>query len=106
MELRFRQTRSIPSIVLRICEGECSRPTISEISLKGNRITFLAEDHLVNSDGTPAASDFTRFSGTFGNSVLTLIGSKAYPRQRLVKQSGAADGPEKASTPSAVRRCY
>jgi hypothetical protein len=72
IELQLHVTNGAPTVILKTCEGGCDEEPSRQISLRGDRITFLADDKYVDAAGHPVETDVHRFTGRFEKGALTL----------------------------------
>lgn len=83
MELRFALKGGQPAVSLNICEGGCHDWPAHDARLEGDTLTFLADDVLIDGDGTTTSTPhpFTvRFKG-----AQALLSSSFYGQGETYK---------------------
>jgi hypothetical protein len=81
LRLKLKYVVGKPQITFWWCEGECLARTTHNLSIDGNKITFIADDESMGPQGMSVRA--RRFTGTFRNGRLALGSPGFWPTQRL-----------------------
>ena len=83
MTLTLGGTAASPSVTLRVCEGVCWNAGIQDVRLQGDRLTFSAEERVLNDHNDIAKDMVYRFAAQFTEDGAALSANMVYGAQSL-----------------------